>query len=131
MMLSISLLVILVDQALKIALFRVATINSGVAFGLASQHSLFSVAMLGFGLIGSIYLYQTTKRDRFNQVLWSVILGGVVSNLIDRIRIGAVIDPLTISQLHLSFNLADVAVSVGFFLLCLRLLVRGLKRELN
>jgi signal peptidase II len=130
-MLFISLLVILVDQALKVVLFDVATLNSGVAFGLASQYGSFSVAMLSFGLVGSVYLYRTTSRDRVNQILWSLILGGVVSNLIDRIRIGAVIDPLAISQLHLCFNLADVAVSVGFFLLCLRLLGRGLKRELN
>ena len=122
-------LVLLADQATKAVLLRGAVRNSGVAFGIASQHSVYAALLLGVGLIGSIYLYATlSKSSRYDQLLWGSIFGGIVGNLIDRLRIGTVLDPFTLVQLRLSFNLADVAISVGCTLVCLQLLRRAVSK---
>jgi signal peptidase II len=123
MILLISGLIILIDQVTKWLFIDVAIKNSGMAFGLMSRQSPFLSIMLGIGLTGSIYLFKTTKPDQVSRVLWGIIFGGILSNLVDRIRLGAVIDPFTIAQIQLSFNFADLAVTIGFTLLCIQLLV--------
>jgi signal peptidase II len=50
-----------------------------------------------------------------------VLTGGAIGNLIDRLRVGAVIDYVDLSVWPV-FNLADVAVTVGAGLLLLTLL---------
>ncbi|HOE57893.1 MAG TPA: signal peptidase II, partial [Bacillota bacterium] len=52
-------------------------------------------------------------------VCLSLILGGAIGNLIDRIRMGYVIDYLSFTIFPPVFNLADSAIVVGAILLCL------------
>ena len=120
----LAVLVILIDQTTKAVLLRGAITNGGVAFGIASQHSVFVGILLGIGLVGSMYLYKTSKLSRYDQLLWGCIFGGIVSNFIDRVRLCTVLDPFTLGWLHLSFNVADVVISIGFASICLQLLVR-------
>jgi len=96
--------------------------NPGGAFGFLSGMSaefrglLFvAVSLLAVALI--LYFYwQTPVRQRLLAVGLSLIFGGAVGNLVDRIRFGIVVDFLDLyaGELHWpAFNVADSAITVG------------------
>ena len=105
--------------------------NSGAAFGLfASVDSsvkaivLNSVAVLVF-LIVSAYVLLSLHRSIRLQLGFSLILGGAIGNLMDRVRFGFVVDFLdfSISGHHWpAFNVADSAICIGVGLLFLDML---------
>jgi lipoprotein signal peptidase len=62
-------------------------------------------------------------RSRWVQIAWAFLLAGGVSNSLDRVVRGAVVDPLRIGALY--FNLADILiVSSLIFLFIYSLLAR-------
>jgi len=104
--------------------------NPGAAFGLfAGQSSLFrtlffsGVSVVALSFLG-IMVYQVPKDDHWQTVSLSLLLGGALGNIIDRVRIGEVIDFLDfyIGTYHWpAFNVADSAITVGVTLLMLHL----------
>ena len=105
--------------------------NSGAAFGLfASVDSsikaimLNSVAVLVF-IVVSVYALRSSHKSIRLQVGFSLILGGAIGNLLDRVRFGYVVDFLdfSISGHHWpAFNVADSAICIGVGLLFLDML---------
>ena len=98
--------------------------NPGAAFSFLSdaagwQRGLFiSIAAIASALIIFLILKHPNKR-LFNVAL-SLVLGGAVGNLIDRIAYGAVIDFLDFYfyEFHWpAFNLADSAITCGALLM--------------
>ena len=87
--------------------------NRGAAFGLlGSNPSLVTVAavVILVVLIG----YAATRRVG-SAWLWfgaGLVAGGAVGNLIDRVRLGYVIDFVAVGRWP-NFNVADAAISVG------------------
>lgn len=104
--------------------------NPGAAFGLfAGQNSLFRavffscVSLVALSFLGMM-VYQTPKDDRWQMISLSLLLGGAMGNIIDRVRMGEVIDFLDfyIGTYHWpAFNVADSAITVGVTLLMLNL----------
>ena len=102
--------------------------NPGAAFGiLASSSSGFRLlffaltSLFALVLLGTIFL-RLRHDDWVGQLSIAGILGGAVGNLLDRIRLGEVIDFLDcyIEGYHWpAFNIADAAISVGVFFLIL------------
>jgi len=100
--------------------------NSGAAFGLfASIDSplrtvlLNTVAFVVF-LAVLVYAWRTSVDSTRLQLGLSLILGGAVGNLVDRIRAGSVTDFLDFyvgSHRWPAFNVADSAITVGVVLL--------------
>jgi len=102
--------------------FRLTYIhNAGAAFGLnigsPLVHTVFSLAALGV----LVWLWRTAPPGalllRYALV---VVLGGAVGNIIDRVRLGKVIDFFDFGLGDLRwpvFNVADSAVTVGILLL--------------
>lgn len=124
MLFLVPMFIVLLDQAVKSLLFRSAQQNTGIAFGLISRNHNYIVPIaLGIGLIGSIYVYRESLNghDRAVELAWLCIVGGIISNLIDRLRLGVVLDPLSIPYVPISFNLADVAIVIGFGIVLLRM----------
>ncbi|MDC4203085.1 MAG: signal peptidase II [Candidatus Manganitrophus sp.] len=110
--------------------------NPGAAFGLfADQSAGFrSVFFLVVSIVAlSILLYflaQTPKEDKSSLVAISLLFGGAVGNLIDRVRMGEVVDFLDfyVGQFHWpAFNVADSAITIGISLLMFNLF--WLKKE--
>jgi signal peptidase II len=107
--------------------------NPGAAFGFLADASpiirsvfLIGVSILAVGLI-VYYIAKMKTEDMLLVYGMSLIMGGAVGNLIDRIRLGEVIDFLDvyISTYHWpAFNVADSAVSVGAVILFYKL-VKG------
>ena len=69
--------------------------NKGFAFGLF-QNNIFSVNILYIFLIGSVILVLIIYANKLNQkyyfLIFGLIIGGALGNLIDRILYGAVVD---------------------------------------
>jgi signal peptidase II len=100
--------------------------NTGVAFGLFASHgqagqtlvlSLVGLAALAVVLV---YFWRTPATDRLLLGALSLVLGGAVGNLADRIAGGAVTDfiDVYVGTYHWhTFNVADSAISVGLVLM--------------
>jgi signal peptidase II len=105
--------------------------NTGGAFGfLAGKSSLLrhlffmTASVLAMAMI--VYLYLQTPREYlFLRSGLAMILGGAMGNVIDRIRLGKVVDfiDLHIKDLHWpAFNIADSAIVVGILIFVFHLL---------
>ena len=87
--------------------------NTGAAFGFLREKTLFfiAVAVLVLGFI--IFLIPRLPRGNlFLRVVFGLLLGGALGNLIDRIRFGYVVDFLDF-RIWPVFNIADMAIVVG------------------
>jgi signal peptidase II len=92
--------------------------NSGVAFGLASGGGtrLVLLTVLALAVVGYVF-----ARNPARPGMWaaaSLLAGGALGNLADRVRADAVTDYIQIGSWP-AFNLADVAVTAGVLLLAL------------
>ena len=97
--------------------------NKGFAFGLF-QNNIFSVNILYIFLIGSVILvliiYANKLNEKYYFLIFGLIIGGALGNLIDRILYGAVVDfiDLHYNNFHwFIFNVADIFISLGVILL--------------
>jgi signal peptidase II len=108
--------------------FRIVyTHNTGAAFGLFQGQS-FALAILAILGAALLLVYALVIRHSFspldNLLTWTalgLILGGIVGNLIDRLRLGAVTDFISVGWWP-TFNIADSAVVVGAILFAYSLL---------
>jgi signal peptidase II len=91
--------------------------NTGVAFGLLQGRpwlvSLLAIAVL---LAFLVAFWRDLPRHRLLQLAVGAILGGALGNLIDRFRLGYVVDFLAVGSFP-RFNIADSAVTIGLILL--------------
>ncbi|MFN2612400.1 MAG: signal peptidase II [Solirubrobacterales bacterium] len=93
--------------------------NRGIAFGLFGSANSMLIAVTILILVGILaYLSQGGTGPRF-WLSGGLLLGGAISNLADRVRIGSVIDWIDL-PVWPTFNLADAAIVAG--VLCLVLL---------
>lgn len=92
--------------------------NYGIAFGMFQNKTLFFIITQSAISIVIIFLiYRLYKVHFWVTVCLAMILGGAVGNLIDRIRLGYVVDYLRFTIFPPVFNLADSAIVVGAILL--------------
>jgi signal peptidase II len=137
--------IVALDQATKLAVDRLMDLheshrvidgflrltyvrNRGAAFGILSdadlpfQAALFSVLSLAALAAIALYAWRLPAESRLPKAALALIMGGAVGNLIDRMRLGYVIDFV---DAHLgayhwpAFNVADAAITVGVVLLVL------------
>ncbi|QDK42369.1 signal peptidase II [Bacteriovorax stolpii] len=101
--------------------------NPGAAFGIfAESHpTLRSILLLGTPpiavLLMCIFVFKNKKLTTLEIYAYSLIVGGALGNLVDRFRLGFVVDFL---DFHLSrrftwpaFNFADSFIFIGAFIL--------------
>jgi signal peptidase II len=104
--------------------------NTGVAFGILDGAGLplksVALSILTLAAITGVLVYswRTPISQRLLHVALSMVLGGAIGNLYDRIRYGYVIDFIEVYFRNFrwpSFNLADSAITVGVGLLALEI----------
>ena len=98
--------------------------NDGVAFGLASGGG---VALVALTIAALIFVGVLFARNPTRPGMWvaiGLLAGGALGNLIDRVRTGEVTDYLDVLSWP-PFNLADVAITLGVFVLALSYLAEG------
>jgi len=105
--------------------------NTGVAFGIFSSISspaksvLLSLFTACAAVVVITYSVRSPARNRLLQIALSLILGGALGNLYDRLAYGYVVDFLEFyagSYHWPSFNIADSAISTGVALLALEII---------
>jgi len=141
--LALAALLVMLDQASKLAVLRLLepyqtiplvpgfnltlAFNRGASFSFLAdaggwQRWLFSGISLAASVIIVILLRRTPPADRLNGLGLSLVLGGAVGNLIDRLWLGHVVDFFDVyyRAWHFpAFNVADSAITVGAALLVL------------
>lgn len=141
-------LVVLLDQLSKawiarhfgldqtVALLPVLSVtlrkNTGAAFSMLADASgwqrwLFSAVAIVVGVAILVYLLRMdARRQRLLAFALALILGGALGNLIDRLRIGRVIDFVVVhwkDAYFPAFNVADSAITVGAVLMLVDALI--------
>ena len=139
----LSLSVLLLDQGTKwlaethlhlhqpvelLPLFQLTLVyNEGAAFSFLAdaggwQRWAFSGLAILLTIVLSLWLLRLPRRERLSAFALSLVIGGALGNLVDRLRTGRVVDFL---DLHWqgwhwpAFNLADSAITLGVALLFL------------
>lgn len=113
--------------------------NTGVAFSMLDDHGdtgrwgLSIVAMVAAVLV--IYFFWRTPRtdDRILGAL-AMLLAGIAGNVVDRLRLGFVVDFIDVQfgQWHYpTFNVADAAICVGAGLLILDMVLVKRKQQVE
>lgn len=99
--------------------------NEGAAFSLLAdaggwQRAFFITVASIISLILLIWLYRQPAGARLLPAALTLVLGGAIGNLVDRIRFGYVVDFIDVHYTGWhwpAFNLADSAITVGVVLL--------------
>ncbi|RLB19267.1 MAG: signal peptidase II [Deltaproteobacteria bacterium] len=110
----------------------VHTHNRGIAFGLLNRDSssptifLITAASLVVIVVLIIWYVRSTEKDTFLTLGISLIMGGTLGNMTDRLRLGLVVDFLDIylGRFHWpAFNVADSSITIGTFMIGLSLIL--------
>jgi len=95
--------------------------NRGAAFGFF-QNQLFLFMLVSLFAIGFIFYNLKNKANSIVlKLTLSLILGGAIGNLIDRLRFGFVVDFLDL-RVWPVFNIADSVITIAALLLTWKLL---------
>ena len=107
-------------------------LNSGSAFSMMEGKTIFLVAITSIVIIGLIIGLLTKKIRRAPYVVAvSLIIGGGIGNLLDRLfNGGAVVDFIDVRIINFAiFNFADICAGVGGILLCLFVIIDEVKEN--
>ena len=99
--------------------------NRGIAFGLLSFNATTVYHLISILILTIIIylIYLMVKSDSLGKILFALIIGGAVGNLFDRFNYFAVADFIDfhIESYHwFTFNLADIFISIGIFLMIIK-----------
>jgi signal peptidase II len=149
----LSLVVIVLDQASKQFAESVLTLyesvkvlpffdftllyNKGAAFSFLSDQSgwqrwFFIILAIVVCVVLVSWLWRLKREEQWTAVALSLIIGGAIGNVIDRILFGQVIDFLHFHyQQHYfpAFNVADSAITLGVIIMLYDALILANKRE--
>jgi len=102
--------------------------NSGAAFGILQGAGTLLLAATVAGVAALlVYLLRVPPAQRLYLAALSLILGGALGNLIDRIAKGTVTDFIDPTH-YPAFNLADSAIVCGVFAIAALTLLEGGRR---
>ncbi len=99
--------------------------NTGAAFGMFS--SLGNSFFIAVSLLAIAFMIWIILSGREDHRIFSLLAGGAAGNLVDRVRLGYVVDFIDVGfgTYHWpAFNVADAALSVGIALLFVKI-IRG------
>ncbi len=136
----VSSITLLLDQIIKIIVSTKMTLNTsitiikgffsityvrndGAAFSILGGKTLFLilVSLISLYLI-YYFLIKDKKLKKLEKIIYGLLIGGLLGNLLDRILLGCVIDYLSFNILGYEapiFNLADTCIVVSTCLLIL------------
>jgi len=101
--------VVVIDNVLNLTYVK----NPGAAFGLFRDYTfILTLLSIIFILLFIVFIYYYAFDSLLFRLACGFIIGGAAGNLIDRIRLGYVIDYVDLSFWPV-FNLADVMVVIG------------------
>lgn len=110
--------------------FRYAE-NDGAAFSSFSGAKYFLLTLNVLLICGLIfYVIKFCKNDKFILVTAMLIIAGGIGNIIDRVRLGYVIDYIEVRFFNFAiFNFADMCVVIGACLFLLYAIINDMKEK--
>ncbi|MDO5028255.1 MAG: signal peptidase II [Bacillota bacterium] len=125
--------VIIIDNFLSFAYVE----NRGAAFGILQGRKIFFIiiTLISVAIISYILIFNYKKLPKTIIISLGAILGGTIGNFIDRIRLGYVVDFVSMRFFDkydfAVFNLADAFIVLGaFFLMIYIIFFEGKKNGL-
>lgn len=133
----LAIVVIILDQVTKVAVEAYLTYgerieilpvfdltllyNTGAAFSMLSdaggwQRWFFTAIAVVMSIVLTIWLYRLPRNHVVLAAALSLVLGGAIGNVIDRIRLGHVVDFISVhygGAYFPAFNVADSAITIG------------------
>ena len=127
----ISFICIIIDQLIKIVVtnnialnteliiidnfFSLTNVqNDGAAFSILGGNRIFLICVSLCALILLYFLFVKDKKlKNIDKIIYGILLGGIIGNLIDRVLYGYVIDYLSFNIFGYSFpifNFADICI---------------------
>lgn len=106
--------------------------NKGAAFGLwNSRWLLIGVNIVIIFVIIKLLRSKTYDFTKQMKTAYSLILAGGITNLIDRLFRGFVIDYIDINELfyYPVFNLADICIIVGILIVVVTIVIKTLQKQ--
>lgn len=93
--------------------------NRGAIFGSMAGQRWFLVGFTSLVIIaGIVFMFMSLKRSKLFVVAVGLFVAGGLGNLIDRIRLGYVVDMFEIKLFNFAiFNVADICVTTAFVML--------------
>ena len=102
-------------------------LNDGAAFSILSGNIYLLIIVSLIILGGIIYYLRRDNLNNYKVIYYSLLIGGLLGNLIDRIIYNGVIDFLDFTLFGRNmpiFNLADIFICVSVFLIILEGMVK-------
>ena len=132
--LSLSILIVLIDQFTKYLIFYNKKLfinkdfllfkldfvkNYGAAFNIFSGSRVFlSLISIIFSIVLIYLIFRKNTLNLFDLYSYSFILGGTIGNGIDRVYKGFVLDFINLNIINFPvFNIADISINIGFIIL--------------
>lgn len=106
--------------------------NTGVAFSFLEGRVPLIIIITSIIIILILKYIKSTNPNKYEKLCYSLIIGGSIGNLIDRIIYGYVIDFLDINLFGYPFpifNIADTAIVIGIFTLIILSLIESRKEN--
>jgi signal peptidase II len=104
--------------------------NTGVSMGLlnaSSETGRWLLVALTAAIAAFVTFWMWHEKRRDDAIALSLVLGGALGNILDRVRLGYVVDyaDLHFGDIHpfLVFNVGDAAITIGVLLLLVRALL--------
>ena len=147
---SYAVLVLIIDQVIKVIVSNhlteskelqvikniisiCYTHNTGAAFSILQNQKYLLIFLALIALI-IIDRYITNLKDasKLEQVSYSLIIGGIIGNLLDRIFYSSVIDYILLKFIDFPiFNLADSCIVIGVIILIVLTVIDSIKKYKN
>lgn len=108
--------------------------NTGAAFSILTSNTILLI-LVSIVALNLIYFFLIRNRDltKLENIIYGVLIGGILGNLIDRIIHGYVIDYLDFTIFGYAFpvfNFADICIVISIFLIII-LTCKGEKDEVS
>ena len=105
-------------------------LNDGMAFSMLAGKQGLLIGMTSVMLLAVLIMLFVRKMPLTERAAWTLVLGGGVGNLIDRVLNGVVVDYINVLFMRFAiFNFADICVCVGVGLLMLAVLLDSFKKD--
>lgn len=139
---SIAVAIVVADQITKAVLYGQSysvwgdflwvesSFNTGAAFSFLSGKVWLFICISVLSCAVMIYFICSTKwgLGMYTKISLSLVLGGAIGNLIDRIMLGGVRDFIYLKSINFAiFNVADMAVTVGAIALVISVIIDIIK----
>lgn len=97
--------------------------NRGAAFGMFQNNQIIFIIVASIASVFGLYYLHKKNIHIIGKIGVLLIISGAIGNLIDRVRLGFVVDYFDFRIIwEYVFNVADVFVVVGTVLLCIYIL---------